>query len=191
MRPRKKGGVKMEADTTTPANVKIDDKFIYLTKRIKVRRDCIKAVKPYKNGNGAHVLMIGGGIHVRESYSEIMQALHGVGTLAERNGESEHARKVSALVEALHKTDEAAAQILEALRRCDGTFSGTATDMVFEISKNTGHAAPVHVFTPRIVGRAINRNLDVFEKLFLMQEPRLRNGMSYYRFYGLRQGVEW
>ena len=63
----------------------IDGEFVYLTKRIRIPRQDILAVKPAADGNGAIVITERGATWVCEDYSALMFHLYG----ADVSGRSE------------------------------------------------------------------------------------------------------
>ena len=55
----------------------IDGDFVYLTKRVRIPRTDILAVKPSRDGQGATVITERGAMRVCEDYSALMYHLYG------------------------------------------------------------------------------------------------------------------
>ena len=60
------------------AHGKIEGDFVFLTKRVRIPRGDILAVKPSRDGEGATVITERGATHVCEDYSALMHHLYGV-----------------------------------------------------------------------------------------------------------------
>lgn len=60
------------------AHGKIDAEFVYLTKRVRLRRDAILAVHPVRDGEGCTIVTDRGSSRVCEDYSALMFHLYGV-----------------------------------------------------------------------------------------------------------------
>ena len=60
------------------AHGKIEDGFIFLTRRVRIPRGEILAVKPSRDGEGATVVTERGAMRVCEDYSALMYHLYGV-----------------------------------------------------------------------------------------------------------------
>ena len=56
----------------------IDGDYVYLTKRVRIPRADILAVKPTRDGNGAIVVTARGAMRVCEDYSALMYHLYGL-----------------------------------------------------------------------------------------------------------------
>ena len=74
--------------TTLPgtAHGKIDGDFVFLTKRVRIPRGDILAVKPSRDGEGATVITERGATHVCEDYSALMYHLYGVEVTSPEGG---------------------------------------------------------------------------------------------------------
>ena len=58
------------------AHGKIEDDFVFLTKRVRISRGDILAVKPSRDGEGATVVTERGAMRVCEDYSALMYHLY-------------------------------------------------------------------------------------------------------------------
>ncbi len=56
----------------------IDGEYVYLTRRVRIPRTDILAVKPSSDGNGTNVITHRGAMYVCESYGALMYYLYGV-----------------------------------------------------------------------------------------------------------------
>ena len=59
------------------AHGKIEGDFVFLTKRVRIPRGDILAVKPSRDGEGATVITERGAMRVCEDYSALMYHLYG------------------------------------------------------------------------------------------------------------------
>lgn len=57
----------------------VDEAFIYLTKRVRVPRENVVAVRPTRDGKGATVITERGAMRVVEDYADIVRILYGDG----------------------------------------------------------------------------------------------------------------
>ena len=57
----------------------VDEAFIYLTKRVRVPRENVVAVRPTRDGQGANVVTDRGAMRVVEDYEDIVRILYGDG----------------------------------------------------------------------------------------------------------------
>ena len=55
----------------------VDEAFIYLTKRVRVPRENVVAVRPTRDGQGANVVTDRGAMRVVEDYEDIVRILYG------------------------------------------------------------------------------------------------------------------
>ena len=168
----------------------IDGEFVYLTKVARIRRNDIITIRPKRKSEGSIIATRRRSISVCEDYSAIMYALYGADIQTSGGHDAASSNSLSTLAETLLKTDDTAAQIVNALRREKGVFFGTATELMKKVFEGVAGDTSRRFINARCIGKALSRNYEVFEKLFIMHKPRLRSGKTYYYFDGLHPGVE-
>lgn len=62
------------------AHGKIEGDFVFLTRRLRIPRGDIVAVKPSRDGEGATIITERGAMRVCEDYSALMYFLYGIDT---------------------------------------------------------------------------------------------------------------
>ena len=170
--------------------MKRDSDFVCFTRQVKIPRAAIVTVQPRARG-GARVFTTAHGkqgVLVMEDYAVVMERLYGGGT--ERAPLARPARGLSELAAQFQDKDESLTQILLALHRRKGRFTGTAGDLSREISRGLPHSALRRLVSPGSVGISLRRNIALLGKYLVVRVPRLREGRTVYFFDGLQPGVE-
>lgn len=76
----------------------VDETFIFLTRRVRIPRENVVAVRPTRDGKGATVITERGAMRVVEDYADIVRILYGDG---DEPGETQHfGANIGAAVEA-------------------------------------------------------------------------------------------
>lgn len=68
---------------------KIDDTFVYITRRIRIPRTAILSVKPSPDGEGATVVTERGAMRICEDYNDLIHHLYGA-DIPNRQGAGAH-----------------------------------------------------------------------------------------------------
>lgn len=169
--------------------MKRDCDYVVFTRQVRLQRADILTVQPRARG-GARIFTTAHskqGVVVLEDYAVVMELIYGGGGVGRA---PVPARGLAELAAQFRDTDETLAQILLALSRLKGFFTGTAGDLSREVANVLPDTLSRRLIGSRSIGISLRRNLALFGKYLVVHAPRLRQGRTVYWFGGLRPGVE-